>query len=283
MYALLVINLILSYTRASWVCFFAALFVLLLLTGRQLLRQIIKPHLLLAFILLFTLVLQMPDVTARSTSAALATKLMIVNYAESIFGTDKVSEPEQKNVGSVPNDPTNTPKNGQEEQNTNEAAKDNPVQDTATTNQVVARSKLWKTAFMMFKDNYILGVGIGNYSARYQEYVERYPELNVGHDFYSAHNSFLKIMAETGTLGIIAYLFIYLGLFYQLTKYYLFFRKKECSLSKVLLMGFMAGSVAYLLQNNTNNLIFIPQQNIIFWMFAALILNYVHKEKEYLI
>ena len=124
----------------------------------------------------------------------------------------------------------------------------------------------------MYKENPVLGLGIGNYNERYKEYVTKYPELNVGHDLYSVHNSYLKVASETGTIGIVSFLAIYLYFYIYLGKQY--FRNQGDRLKQVLLLGLFIGSGTYFGQNLANNLIFIPQLNIMFWLISGLILSY---------
>lgn len=59
----------------------------------------------------------------------------------------------------------------------------------------------WKAAISMFKDYPISGVGFGNYSALCLTYR---PEMSLNTMF--THNSFLQILAETGVVGIIAFI-----------------------------------------------------------------------------
>lgn len=70
------------------------------------------------------------------------------------------------------------------------------------------RLKLWRIPLTMIADQPLLGVGIGNYLATFTEYVFRNPELNVGWVVYGAHNSYLTLWAETGTIGLLAFLLV---------------------------------------------------------------------------
>ncbi len=249
-FALLVINLVLTYTRGSWVSIGPALILAPVLIGRRFITSILKPHLLLAFVLLFVFVLNMPDVVSRSNSAGFATRLLIWHQVEDPGGEGNTGVPPINNNA-----------------------------DSGTARAVFSRVKLWQTAFMMYRENLVLGVGVGNYMVRYQEYVTRFPDLDMGHEAYSAHNSYLKIMAETGTVGILAFISIYLIFYLYCLRYFLLFRNTDEMFAKVLLVGLIAGSLTFMLQNNTNNLFFIPQQNLIFWLASGLIFNYLHEVK----
>lgn len=67
------------------------------------------------------------------------------------------------------------------------------------------RSSENMVAINMFLDNPILGVGMGNYNNKYQEYSRQ-----LGVDFRntarSAHSLYLEILAERGLLGILSFL-----------------------------------------------------------------------------
>ncbi len=67
---------------------------------------------------------------------------------------------------------------------------------------VVERAAHWYAAANMWADHFWAGVGIGNYAAAYPQYnVPRWTDP-LGH----AHNYYLNIGAETGFIGLLAYL-----------------------------------------------------------------------------
>lgn len=66
---------------------------------------------------------------------------------------------------------------------------------------VLERLSQWYAGWQMFRENPILGVGIGNYNAAYEQYrLDQWP-VALGH----AHNHYLTIAAEAGLLGLLAY------------------------------------------------------------------------------
>ena len=67
-----------------------------------------------------------------------------------------------------------------------------------------ARFKAWGTAFDMIQDNPIWGVGLRNFQPRYLEYAQIVPGR--GTTTYVAHNSYLQIWAESGTIAFVVYL-----------------------------------------------------------------------------
>ena len=78
------------------------------------------------------------------------------------------------------------------------------AKDTAVTPEnwaVLERLSQWYAGTEMFLNNPVLGVGIGNYNAAYDDYrLEQWP-VALGH----AHNHYLTIAAEAGLLGFLVY------------------------------------------------------------------------------
>ncbi len=70
---------------------------------------------------------------------------------------------------------------------------------------IVERMAHWQAAGEMFADHPFLGVGIGNYAAVYPAYALPRWSDPLGH----AHNYYLNVAAETGLLGLLAYLVLW--------------------------------------------------------------------------
>lgn len=66
----------------------------------------------------------------------------------------------------------------------------------------------WQVGWRMFEDHPWLGVGIGNYAVAYAAYAPPHWYEPLGH----AHNIFINFLAETGALGGIAFLILWLGI-----------------------------------------------------------------------
>ncbi|WP_370222868.1 O-antigen ligase family protein [Cytobacillus sp.] len=252
-YAIYVVNVILTYTRAAWVTMFCAGILLIILMPKQFIKNVIKPHILLSFAILFTVLYFMPDVQSRTSSALYAIEKLL---------------PQGGSNGHVAEGPDTDGDGEPEEVEEEEETKE---EDTTTNRAVVSRMTLWKTGWYMLKDNPVLGVGMGNYTANYKDYVTKYPELYIGHESYSVHNSYLKVGAETGFIGLFSFMLIYVIYFLTIIK--LYFRQNL--LGRVVAVGLFTGSVCYMVQNLSNNLIFIPQLNVIFWLTAGLALGFL--------
>ncbi len=68
---------------------------------------------------------------------------------------------------------------------------------------IVERLAHWQAAYNMASDHPWIGVGLGNYEAAYPHYgIPSWPRP-LGH----AHNDYLNLLAETGLIGLLVYLF----------------------------------------------------------------------------
>lgn len=250
LYGIYVANVILTYTRSAWVIMAGAFCLTVILMPKAFFKKVIQPQILLAFLALLTVIYFMPDVQSRTQSA--------------VYAIEKL----------LPHGASENPGDGDPEQI--DEIEEEEEEDATTNRAVVSRVTLWKTGWVMMKDNPVLGVGLGNYSVRYKEYVTKYPELYIGHDMYSVHNSYLKVGAETGFIGVAAFLFIYMALLIYNIKLYF----NQDLLGRIMAVGLFVGSITYMLQNLSNNLIFIPQLNTIFWLVAGLVLAFLHHNKK---
>lgn len=71
---------------------------------------------------------------------------------------------------------------------------------------VLERQAFWQAAFSMFESDIWTGVGFGNYDAAYPDHYVGTWERSLGH----AHNYYINLLAETGLLGLLAYLLFWL-------------------------------------------------------------------------
>lgn len=119
---------------------------------------------------------------------------------------------------------------------------------------VLERLAHWQAGRLMFQSKPWLGVGIGNYSANYGQYALPYWYDPLGH----AHNAFINFLAETGTLGLGAFLSFWLALAWTL------FRSlwRGCQAwEKALAIG-LAGTWTYLTIHNLFDNLFVGHMQL---------------------
>ena len=81
-----------------------------------------------------------------------------------------------------------------------------PTDQTFSTAERLAH---WIAGLRMFFDHPLLGVGIGNYAQAYPQYFVTIFTDPLGH----AHNYYINIAAETGSIGLMAYILFILAIF----------------------------------------------------------------------
>jgi O-antigen ligase len=125
------------------------------------------------------------------------------------------------------------------------------------------RVMLWSTAFNMWQENVWIGVGIG----QFQSYSNNVLGSDIGN---IPHNTYLSILAETGTFGFIAFIWFPFYLFLQLLKG---LSKSEWKIHLYLMIGY----ITMLIQAFTINV-----ENFRFiWIFLA-ILYFLLKNKFFI-
>ncbi|HNX11308.1 MAG TPA: O-antigen ligase family protein, partial [bacterium] len=104
----------------------------------------------------------------------------------------------------------------------------------------------WHAAYLDFKDHPLLGVGHGNYAFIFDYYFEpRFLDYSPNETYFDrAHNNLVDIISTTGTLGLLAYLSIFVALGYYLVKAY---QKKKIKSGELSI--FCAIIIAYFVQN----------------------------------
>ncbi len=110
---------------------------------------------------------------------------------------------------------------------------------------VVERMAHWQAAAEMFSDHPWLGVGIGNYAVVYPAYALPRWSDPLGH----AHNYYLNVAAETGVVGLAAYLLLWVAAFWQAWR-----AVRGSPLTRGLAAGLLGMIVALSLHNGFDNL-----------------------------
>lgn len=139
------------------------------------------------------------------------------------------------------------------------------VKQFTDMSQNMSRINIWKIAIKMIKDHPIRGVGNGNFSVLYDSYVEKYPELWM--EFVTAfptHNAYLKVFSELGVFGLV----IFLSIIFNLMKTMIYLNKKLKGNFKNFYMGFFVSCCVMLILNIFDNIFFVPQIALPFWIMV---------------
>jgi putative inorganic carbon (HCO3(-)) transporter len=105
----------------------------------------------------------------------------------------------------------------------------------------------WQSALAMWRDHPWLGVGFGNYGTAYSQYALAKWPVALGH----AHNYYLNIAAETGLLGLIAYLLLWGLAFWRVWH---IFRNTRDRTARALALGALGMLVHISVHNVVDNL-----------------------------
>ncbi len=127
------------------------------------------------------------------------------------------------------------------------------------------RHYLWSTAVNIFKENPVLGAGLGSYGF----YLPSHSTA-AGYLVSHAHNIYLQILAETGLVGFIAFFGYILGTMYISFKLY---RYSSCQQTRSLALGTMASIVGLLIHGSVDATLYLPQLSIFLWITAGVVRN----------
>lgn len=133
------------------------------------------------------------------------------------------------------------------------------------------RFSIWKSTIELFERNPILGIGYGNYKLAYKE--RHFKQIRNGKGFFissrRAHNDFLEKLAETGFIGFLLFLSLFVYILYIL----LLLMKKEEANKQVILTLFSV-LLIYTFDSLLNFPIERPTAVVYFIFVSAVILAY---------
>ncbi len=122
------------------------------------------------------------------------------------------------------------------------------------------RFKIWKVALTIFKESPLLGRGLGSFMKRLPEYI------NINAQY--AHNCYLQILAETGLLGFISFMW-FLGEIVH--KGFRNLKQKYDSL----FFGLFFGLLVFLIHSFFDTQLFTLRLSILFWLLASFVTIYI--------
>jgi O-antigen ligase len=136
-----------------------------------------------------------------------------------------------------------------------------PVRTGSVRSTAMGRWLVTKAALSMSASAPVFGVGVGTF-------IERSGEFGTGRDPYglttpneNAHNNFLQVLAELGTVGLLAFLTVLLSVG---------FRPLPSSNFADDRRWLMTGIIGFLLTCLTGHPLLVPEAAFAFWMFAGL-------------
>ena len=73
---------------------------------------------------------------------------------------------------------------------------------------------IWKSALEVARNNFIVGVGVGDVRTELIQQYEKIGEERLAQEKYNAHNQFLEVLVEDGIIGLIVFISIFFCMTY---------------------------------------------------------------------
>lgn len=126
------------------------------------------------------------------------------------------------------------------------------------------RFNVYHSSFEMFKDNWLLGIGVGN--KNFREIYGLY--MKTGFDALSAYNIYLETAVESGIFALIAFL----GFLVTLSKDAVQYVLKSCDIEKIIFVSVAIIAIwAVMFHGLVDTIYFRPQLQFMFWTYVAVI------------
>jgi len=133
------------------------------------------------------------------------------------------------------------------------------------------------TPMKVVKNNPFFGVGLGQYGsgiAYTLHNTSKYDELRIpfgiGDEFGQIDNNWMSIWGETGTLGLLAFICIFVSLFKHTLKIY---KESKDDFSKGMTLGFTGIILAVCIQSFLGPYFEIRTVSFYFWLLAGIVVN----------
>lgn len=124
------------------------------------------------------------------------------------------------------------------------------------------RFNVYHSSLEMFKDNWLLGIGVGN--KNFREIYGLY--MKTGFDALSAYNIYLETAVESGIFALIAFLGFLIKLSYDGVKYLLSSENKEYI---IITASCLISIWAVMFHGLVDTVYFRPQLQFVFWTLVA--------------
>jgi len=145
------------------------------------------------------------------------------------------------------------------------------VEDYSNGESVQKRLRDFDRAISYWQESPIIGIGPGNYGARYLDY----PDHDVVTNWEIVNNEYLELLVEHGILGLLLYIILILVIFARSIKAYI---KSKDDLIRALILGLNVALAAILVQYNFFSTLYIMH----IWFLIGLIVamqNLAFKEQ----
>ena len=135
------------------------------------------------------------------------------------------------------------------------------------------RFNVYHSAIEMFKDNWLLGIGVGN--KNFREIYGLY--MKTGFDALSAYNIYLETAVESGIFALIAFL----GYLFLLSKEAVQFILQSKNTQHIIFVSVASVAIwAVMFHGLVDTIYFRPQLQFMFWTFAAIISVLTHSKAQ---
>ena len=135
------------------------------------------------------------------------------------------------------------------------------------------RFNVYQSCIEMFKDNWLLGIGVGNLNFR--EIYGLY--MKSGFDALSAYNIFLETAIESGLFALLTFVFLLFTSIFEGIKF--IFNQAITNRLSAITVGIAITSIIGLIVHGfVDTVFFRPQIQIVFWFMLATISIYTNKK-----
>ena len=144
------------------------------------------------------------------------------------------------------------------------------ITNTFTSGRRIA---IWKFTGMMIKDHPILGSGIGTYKYNTLRYQAKFFEKGDNRTIYTygfaekAHNEYLQLWAELGTIGLAIFLWLIITYFNYGIRY---LKREKDKQKQGIMIGLMGGVVAFLIDSIFWFPLHLSSNVSLFWLLMGL-------------
>ena len=135
------------------------------------------------------------------------------------------------------------------------------------------RFNVYHSSLEMFKDNWVLGIGVGN--KNFREIYGLY--MKTGFDALSAYNIYLETAVESGIFALIAFLGFLFTLSKDAVKYIFSSQNKE---AVIYVASAIIAVWAVMFHGLVDTIYFRPQLQFMFWTYVAVISTLLSSNKE---